>query len=113
VPAAIKRRPARGRVRDTFSLGEQGPGDACILGCERHHNTFVGLTREQIALPRILDATGDLLTQIGVRPVDQQASQRAVSLFGDTARAMFAAGAPTARREPDPGDSLDRLPSCK
>ena len=76
-----------------FSLGQHGPNDPSGFGGKRHHGDLVGPTCEQFAQPGIADAVPLLLAQMGAGAVDQQRTQGAVSLFGDAARTMLAAGA--------------------
>src|ERR1700688_3614068 len=97
----------RGRaVAVMFSLDQHGPDDARSFGGERHHGDLVGPPREQLAQPRIADAAPFLLPQMGACAADQQGSQHAVSLFGDAARTMLAAGAVIAAGQPDPGRKI-------
>src|ERR1043166_6331654 len=80
-------------VAVSFSLGQHGPDDPCGLGSERHHGDLVGPPSQQLAQPGIADAAPLLLPQIGAGAIDQQGAQGAVSLFGDVAGMLFAAGA--------------------
>src|SRR5262245_29674152 len=90
-------------VAVSFFLGQHGPDDPCGLGGERHHGDLVGPPSQQLAQPGIADAAPLLLPQIGAGAVDQQCAQHAVSLFGDAAGAMLAAGAMVASGDADPG----------
>src|ERR1700726_3239910 len=89
-----------------FSLGQHGPEDTRGLGGERYHDDLIGPAREQIPQPRIADTARSLMPQIGACPTDQQGSQHAVTLFGDTPRTMLAAGAMIATGQPDPGREI-------
>src|SRR5438128_6742295 len=84
----------RGRaVAVSFSRGQHGPDDPCGLGGERHHGNLVGPPCEQLAQPGIADTAPPLLPQMGAGAVDQQRAKGAVSLLGDAAGTMLAAGA--------------------
>ena len=50
----------------------------------------------------------DLVTQVGGGTQDQQSAQLAIALLGHRPRALFAAGAELARREPDPSRKVAR-----
>ena len=69
-------------VAVSFSFDQHGPEDARSLGGECHHGDLVGPAREQVAQPRIADAAGDLLPQMGAGSADQKRSQHAIARGG-------------------------------
>src|SRR3981081_3697677 len=89
-----------------FSLGQHGPDDPSGFGGERHHGDLVGPTCEQLAQPGIADAVPLLLAQMGAGAVDQQRTQGAVSLLGEAAGTMLAAGAVVASGQAHPGSKV-------
>jgi len=81
-----------GTLTGTITLPEWRA--SAISGGERHHGDLVGPPCQQLAQSGIADAALHLLAQMGAGAVDQQRAQGTISLFGDAARSMLAAGAP-------------------
>src|SRR5580704_8113120 len=77
-----------------------------VLAANATIATFVGPAREQLAQPRIADTTGLLLPQMSACPADEERTEYAVSLFGDTPGTMLASGAMIATGQPDPGRKI-------
>src|SRR5579863_6696507 len=89
-----------------FSFDQHGPDDPRGLGGERHHGDLVWPSREQLAQPRVADAASFLLPQMGACPADEERAEHAVTLLGDPAGPMLAAGAVIAAGQPDPGREI-------
>src|SRR5277367_6469886 len=82
-----------------LSGDQHGPDDAGHLGGIGDRGHLERAPRQQVAQPGIPGAR-PLVAQVRGSP--QQRAQRAIALLGDAARALLAAAAELARREPEP-----------